>query len=260
MTLLSIALVMLSWSFIRKAFRLKTASSAHSGRLYCALFVEGFGVSAISGTVLSTTYSKNKGGSVIRNRRVPINRRSVGQSNQRQSLGNGASAWRGLSQANRDSWNAASGSYPYQNKLGQTKYLSGMQLYVQFNQNSTLIGGGSIDTAPAPGSFPTLTAALTVADTPSFSLAFTTSPVPTGTAYQVYATAPLSPGVGAPGQSKFRSIGTIAAAATTPWDGLTAYQAVFGDPIADQKIFVEIKPILTTGQAGTPIRTSAIVS
>lgn len=224
-----------------------------------AKFTPGAIVSEISGKIAATIFTRNKGGMVIRNRRTPINRRSVAQSIQRQGLGNLASGWRGLSQAERDGWNAAAASFPYQNTLGETKYLSGEQVYVQFNQNLLQIGAATVDTAPAPFSFATFTLALTAEDTPTLSLAFTPTPLTAGNNLLVFATPSLSPGIGSPNASKFRKIATIAAAATSPANILSAYQAVFGNPVLGQKIFVEVRPIASTGQGGTALRTSATV-
>ena len=225
-----------------------------------ALFTPGAIVSEVSGKIAATVYSRNKGGAVIRNRRTPINRRSVAQSTRRQGLSSFASAWRGLTAAQRAAWNAAGPSFPYQNKLGQTKQLSGISLYVQFNQNLALIGASSISSPPASFAFASFTTTLTAASTPALSLAFTPTPMPTDNNLAVYATANLSPGVAAPNKSAFRFISTIADADTSPADILTDYQAVFGDPVAGQKIFVEVRPVAATGQGGTPLRASAIVS
>lgn len=225
-----------------------------------AIFTPGAIVSEISGKIAATVYTRNRGGNVIRNRRTPINRRSVSQSIRRQGLGNLASAWRGLTQVQRDSWNGATGSFPYQNALGETKFLSGEQLYIQFNQNLLLIGAATVSTAPAPFSFATFELSLAAADTPSFSVTFTPTPLTASNNLAIYATPNLSPGIDSPNRSRFRFIGFIAAAATSPDDMLTDYQAVFGDPVAGQKIFIEARPVSSTGQGGTPLRAQAIVT
>lgn len=225
-----------------------------------AKFTPGAIVSEISGKIAATVFTRNRGGNVIRNRRTPINRRSVSQSQRRQGLGNLASSWRGLTQTQRNTWIGATGNFPYQNTLGETKYLSGEQLFVQFNQNLLLIGAATVTDAPPAFAFATFTIALTATSVPALSLAFTPTPLTADNNLAVYATASLSPGIAAPNSSKFRYITTIAAAAASPANILAAYQAVFGDPVADQKIFVEVRPIASTGQGGTPLRTSAIVT
>ena len=225
-----------------------------------AKFTPGAIVSEISGKIAATIFTRNKGGNVIRNRRTPINRRSIAQSTVRQRLGNLAAGWRGLTQAQRGSWNGASANFPYQNTLGETKFLSGEQLYVQFNANLLLLGASVVSTAPSAFSFDTYTITLTATDAPTLSLAFSPSPMTANNNLAVYATAPLSAGVGSPNNSRFRFISVIAAAATTPANILSAYQAVYGDPVEGQKIFVEVRPIASTGQGGTPLRAVAIVT
>jgi hypothetical protein len=225
-----------------------------------AKFTPGAIVSEISGKIGATIYSRNRGGNIIRNRRTPINRRSVGQSTRRQGLGNLASAWRGLTQTQRNSWNNATGNFPYQNTLGETKFLSGEQLYIQFNQNLLLIGSAVVATAPAPFAFAVFTIALTATAVPALSLAFTPDPLTADNNLAVYATPNLSPGINAPNRSAFRYLETIAPAAASPANILASYQALFGDPVATQKIFVEVRPVAATGQGGTPLRTSAIVA
>jgi hypothetical protein len=225
-----------------------------------AIFTPGAIVSEISGKIAATVYTRNRGGNVIRNRRTPINRRSVAQSVRRQGLGNISSAWRGLTQAQRDSWNGSSSTFPYQNALGETKYLSGSQLFVMFNQNLLLLGAATVTTAPASFSFATFTLGLAAADTPTFSITFTPTPLTAANNLAVFATQNLSPGIDSPNASKFRFIGVIAAADTSPADLLSEYQAVHGNPVAGQKIFLEVRPIAATGQGGTPLRAQTIVT
>ncbi len=231
-----------------------------SSKLF-AKFTPGAIISEISGKIAATIFTRNRGGNIIRNRRTPINRRSVLQSIRRQGLGNLASSWRGITQSERDSWNGATGNFPYQNTLGETKFLSGEQLYIQFNQNLLLIGQSTIQTAPAPFAFATFTTSLTAADgTPALSLVFTPTPLTANNYFNVFSTPNLSPGIGSPNASLFRYLETVAPTDTSPADIVGTFQGLFGDPVENQKIFVEIRPVANTGQGGTPLRTLAIVA
>lgn len=234
-----------------------------NGQLF-AKFTPGAIVSEVRGKIAATVFSRNRGGAVIRNRIKPINRRSVGQSTRRQVLGSLASAWRGLTQTDRDSWNGAAPNYPIQDTLGQTIFLSGEQLYIRFNANLILIGETAIDTAPAPFAFAIFTVSLAVEDptvAAAFDVTFTPTPLTAGNTLAVFATPSLSPGVDAPNASRFRFIGQIDPTDTSPADLVTEYVAEFGNPIAGQKVFVELRPIATaSGQPGTPLRASAIVT
>ncbi len=224
-----------------------------------AKFTPGAIISEVSGKIAATIFTRNRGGAIIRNRRTPINRRSVSQSVRRQGLGNLASSWRGLTQTQRNSWNNATGNFPYQNTLGETKFLSGSQLYIQFNQNLLLLNIAIITTAPAPFAFSVFTTTLSAAAVPTLSLAYTPTPMDALNNLAVYATPNLSPGINSPNRSRFRYLENILAAAVSPADLLATYQALFGDPVLGQKIFVEVRPISTSGQGGTVLRASAIV-
>lgn len=236
----------------------------NSGSHAFAIFTPGAVVSEIRGKIASNVFSRNRGGAIIRNRIKPINRRSVLQSTRRQVLGSLASAWRGLTSAQRDSFNAAVGSFPLQNRLGQTIQLSGEQLYVRLNANLVLIGASQITTAPSPFSFAIFTLSFTAEDATvaaALSVVFTPTPLTAGNTLLVFATRNLSAGIEAPGASEFRKIGQIDPSDTSPADMISAYQAVFGDPVAGEKIFLEIRPVATaSGQPGTPLRASAVVT
>jgi len=249
------------WIF-HEVIRSKSGKSA-SGKLF-AKMTPGAIISEIRGKIAATVFSRNRGGQIIRNRIKPINRRSIGQSTRRQALGSLASAWRGLTQAQRDGWNSAGANFPLQDTLGQTIFLSGEQLYIRFNANLNLIGESAIAVAPAPFAFAVLAATFTAEDatvSASLSVVFTPTPMTAGNTIAVYATPNLSPGIAAPNASAFRFIGQIDPSDTSPADMLSAYQALFGDPVAGQKIFLELRPIATaSGQGGTPLRASAIVT
>lgn len=231
--------------------------------VFFAKFTPGAIVSEVRGTIAATTFARNKGGAVIRNRIVPINRRSPLQTARRQSLASLASAFRGLSQANIAAWNAAAANFPIQDNLGQTILMSGQQLYVRFNANLILIGQSQITTPPAPASFASLayTSLTATADDSVLSLAFTPT-VPAGFSLVVYATRPLSPGKTFVPESDFRFIQTIAAAATSPQLLTTAYAEAFGAITAatGQKIFIKMFLVENaSGIAGQSVRGSDLI-
>jgi len=238
--------------------------SGNSNGLAFAKFTPGAIVSEIRGKIAATVFSRNKGGAVIRNRIKPINRRSVLQSSRRQVLGNLASSFRGLTAAEIAGWNSAAANFPLQDTLGQTIYLSGEALYVRFNANLVLIGESQITAAPAPFAFAIFTATIAVEDATvaaAFDITFTPSPMTAGNTLAVFATGSLSAGISAPNASAFRFIGQIDPADATPQDLIAGYVAVFGNPVAGQKVFAEFRPIATaSGQGGTPFRASAIVT
>lgn len=230
-----------------------------------AKFTPGAIVSEVRNKIAATVFTKNRAGASIRNRTTPINRRSVGQTSKRQQLSSLSSGWRGLTQAQRDGWNSAAPSFPQQDNLGQTIFLTGAQLYVRCNANILLIGGTAITAAPSPASFAVLAIGVytAVSGTGVISIAFTPTPVPTGFTLVIKASAPVSAGKAFIGNSAFRFITTIAAAAASPALLTTPYPLVFGAITSKigLKIFIKVYLMQTaTGLAGIPVRASAIIS
>lgn len=228
-----------------------------------AKFTPGIVISEIRGKFAATIFSKNRGGAMIRNRVTPINRKSLTQSAVRQEFSAISTSWRGLTQAQRDAWIAATPNFPYQDTLGQTKQLSGAQLYEKFNRNLTVLGESLISTPPLPTSFPVLAFGAITLSAAAFTVGFTPDPVPAGFALVVYATRPVSPGVDAFRDSDFRFIGFEDPAGISPFDINTAYEAIFGSKtgLTGQKVGVEIKLVeVASGIAGTALRTSALIA
>jgi hypothetical protein len=229
----------------------------------CAKFTPGAIISEIRGTIASTTFSKNAAGAIIRNRVVPINRNSTLQANQRQKFGNISSGWRALSEAERASWIAAAADFPYQDSLGQTKFLSGAQLFEKFTLNLAVIDEAQVDTAPSPASFDEIAlGAVTLTDA-AFTVAFTPDPVPAGMAMVWYATRPISAGKSFVNKSDFRFIQFEDPAAVSPVNLFAAYEAAVSTLTGqeDKKVFIEARYIqVATGVASAAVRTSAIVA
>lgn len=228
-----------------------------------AKFTPGAIVSEVRNKIAATVFTRNKYGASIRNRITPINRRSVGQTSNRQILASYSSGWRGLSQAQRDGWNSAAANFPQQDNLGNTIYLTGAQLYSRCNANIELIGGTPIVNAPSPTSFDVLalTGLTMSAAGGTVSLAFTPT-VPAGYSLVIRGSAPVSAGKSFFGKSQFRFLQVAAAAATSPQALGTAYVGVFGaiTSKAGQKVAVEAFLMETlTGLAGIPVRVSDVI-
>lgn len=229
---------------------------------FFAKFTPGAIVSEIRNKIAATVFARNRGGAVIRNRATPINRRSTAQTTRRQLLSSLASAWRGLTAAQRASWNSAASQFPVQDNLGQTIFLTGEQLYVRSNANLTNIGASLIDTAPVPTTFPSITAAFAVLSDAAMTVAFTPDPAPAGYTWLVFATAPFSAGKAFVNESDYRLVTTIAAAATSPADIEAAYVAVFGAlPATGQKVSVKIFLVeIASGLAGIAVRDTQVAA
>lgn len=223
-----------------------------------AIVVDGRG--KVGGHVMS----KNRAGAYMRTKVSPVNAQTGAQLSIRNRFTTYAQNWRGLTQAQRDAWNAAVSDFAKTDVFGDLKNPTGFNLYQRLNNNLVTVGASPITAPPLPASVGEVVASsLTAADgavAESLSLVLG-GDVPAGTAVKVFATAPQSAGKSFV-KSEHRLISTLAAAASTPVDLLPAYQSKYGSTgAAGQKIFVKIVAInTTTGQSGTPSEVSAIVT
>ena len=224
--------------------------------LWGSLAVDG------SGKLGGHVYAKNRGGNYVRTKTKPLNPQTLAQTSVRNDFTANAQAWRGLTDAQRQTWASAIASFPKKNSLGSSISLSGSNLFQRVNQNLRLVGATPLDTAPLPSAVTPITSLSLAADSvaPSMSLTFAPSPVPANYKLVIEAT---------PGQSagrtfvknKYRRIQIVAAAGTSPANILAAYTAKFGSPIAGTKVFVRAKMIDTTnGFESQYISAEAVVS
>lgn len=207
-------------------------------------------------------FSKNRAGAYVRSKVTPSNPQTADQVAQRALLASASQSWRGLSEAERLAWNGAVQNYATTNVFGDIVNPTGATLHTRLNINVALVGGAALTTPPLPVGITspaglTLTAA---AGTPTFEVAWTGGAVPAGTKMVVEATPMVSVGRYNV-NNRFRTIGTVAAAATSPQDLITEYEAKFGSLVEGQKVFVRVKYInITTGEVSQTLVASAIVA
>lgn len=127
-------------------------------------------VNSTSGKLNGSVASHNKGGSYLRNKGIVANPRTALQTLQRGILGSISSQWRLLTQDQRNDWMAAAAEWPYTDPFGQTKYLSGAQLFTKLNVNLATNGQTPNFEAPIKVQMPTW-------NYNEFTLAFDLTPV-----------------------------------------------------------------------------------
>jgi hypothetical protein len=226
------------------------------------IIMSGFGAVDARGKIGGHVASKNRSGAYVRTKVSPVNPQSNYQQAARGRLGAMASGWRGLTDAQRQSFIDAAPSFPVFDVFGQQKILSGFQLYVQLNINLALAGQSAITSAPAPASIASLVSCALVSDLSSTLVSITCglAAVPAGFSALVFAT-PLYGAGKAFVKNKMRFIQTIAAAATlNPTTSYASWNARFGTLVVGQKITVRIFLVSnTTGQAGVPFSATTTV-
>src|SRR5438045_4972223 len=94
----------------------------------------------LSGSIGSRTYSHNKGGAYLRNRRVPVNPTTVSQGAVRNQLAASSANWANLTDAQRSAWSAYASVNPVTDRLGQTINISGQSMYVSCNTRLQQMG------------------------------------------------------------------------------------------------------------------------
>jgi len=220
-------------------------------------------VVAGSGKIGGHVASRNRAGAYIRTKVTPVNPQSSAQTTVRNRLSGIASGWRALTAAQRAAWNQAVADFAKTDIFGDLRNPSGFNLYQRLNNNLLTCGESAITSPPAVVAVDAFTSITLTAEDATvaedFSLAINPA-VEADHLVKVYATPPLSPGVNFV-SSEYRLIGIMPNSQSSPWDGTSAYQAVFGSTgEVGQKIFVKcIQVEESTGIAGTPISTSTLV-
>lgn len=241
-----------------------------------ALIKLGAFVTEVSGKVGGSIFSRNKGGAYVKNRVVPLNPDTNFQSAVRAIFASISQAWSGLTQNQITAWNNAVGDFPYQNRLGEKKTLSGKALFQRLNDNLLNIGESLITDVPAPDAPSSVIASneapvfdIGTGDAFSFELQLSES---TSNAKAVLeCTAPLTPGTNN-ANNRFRKLAVSSALsaattvdeedfAATAADLVDAYEARFGTPAVGEKVKFRVKIVSTnSGQAGQYWTEDVIVS
>lgn len=103
-----------------------------------------------SGSLGGTVASHNRHGAYYRARTVPVNPATDRQVAARNRMDYLVDAWQSsLTQDQRDAWEQYAAGTPWVNKLGDTTYLTGLNMYIRTNTLVLQVGGTDIDTAPA---------------------------------------------------------------------------------------------------------------
>lgn len=94
----------------------------------------------------------------------------------------------------------------------------------------------------------------------ALSVAYTPTPLAAGTKLIIEATRQVSPGINFMPRSEYKVVLVTAAAAASPANVLTEYEALFGDIVAGQKIFFRCTPQDSNGARGVPFVSTVIVA
>jgi len=189
-----------------------------------------------SGSEAGTTSSRNRFGQYRRSRAIPVNPGSSAQGVVRSRMAANAAAWRTLTSNQRAGWGSLGDQISRTDALGQAYTLNGFMAFCSVNNNLVAAGSAVLTDAPALATPAALLTATLTGTAATLSLAYTTTPLGAGVKLHVYASPQRSAGRNYEGD--YRLIHTSAAAAASPANIFSAYQAKFGTPVVGNKIFV----------------------
>lgn len=188
---------------------------------------------------------------------MPVNPSTSFQVTARTRMATNASAWRLLTALQRTGWSDLGAMISRTDSLGQSYTLNGFMAYCSVNNNRLNAGDAVLADAPIytePTALLSISPTLTAA---SFSLAFTTTPLPAATRLFWYVGPQRTAGRSFEGD--MRLINVTAAAAASPSNILASYTARFGTPVVGNKVFIA-GATYNNGFMSQPLLVSAIVA
>lgn len=210
-----------------------------------------------SGSLAGVTSSRNRFGQYRRTRAIPVNPASTAQGLARTRLAEAAAAWRDLTAIQRAGWESLGLQLTRTDSLGQTYTLTGFQAYVSINALNDAAGNATVSDAPAISTPPSLLTATITLTAAALSIAYTATPLAAGRRLFSFCSPQRS--AGRSFENDFRLIAVSAAAAASPADIFSAYQARLGTPVVGNRIFFRLQ-VYEAGFLSGPLDTSAIVA
>lgn len=188
-----------------------------------------------SGSYQGITSSRNRFGQYVRTRATPVNPNSSAQGSVRARMSLNSIAWRDLTDEQRAGWESLGSQMTRTDALGQSYTLNGFEAYCSVNNNKLAAGDTVVSAAPALVAPLNIVTATITSTGGTLSVAYTATPLATGTRLFVYASPQRN--AGRSFEADLRLIHTSAAAAASPANVLSAYTARFGAPVVGNKIF-----------------------
>jgi hypothetical protein len=215
-------------------------------------------VVAGSGKIGGHVAAKNRGGAYLRTKVTPLNPNTSAQAGARALLASLSTAWSGLTDDQRKSWNNAVAAFATTDIFGDLRNPSGLNLYVKLNANLSNSGQALLSVAPEKIEVPFAQISSAVYDITSGVFEFNFSGGDfNGQLITINATPSMSQGVSFV-KSQFRKIG-VQQVNDQLFDAFAIYNAKYGVPTAGANIVVSVAVITATGQQGVAQQIKATV-
>lgn len=210
-----------------------------------------------SGSYQGKTASRNRFGQYIRTRAIPVNPSSPEQLVQRARMATNAAGWRGLTDLERAGWEALGQQIQRTDSLGSTYTMNGFMAYCSVNNNNLDAGEAIVSDAPALVTPPAILTATVTLTSAAFSIAYTATPLALGVRLFSFISPQQSPG--RTFNADYRLIAVSAAAAASPADVFSAYEARLGTPVTGNRIFISLQTY-ALGFKSPPFNVSQLVA
>lgn len=200
-----------------------------------ALIKLGGLVTQISGKIGGQTLGTSSSGAYIKNSGRPRKAITLLQQTKMQRMATSSQAWRALSDAQRLVYINASSSYPYLNRVGETKYYSGFAIFTKLRNNLL-----NVNVTPTPSplplfTFPPLSNAVMTSVAGVYEI--TADGDDSNVSYRLFCSRPGSKGVTNSYKNQFFIVNVTADQLSSGYDISSALTAKFGAIAANNKIY-----------------------
>ena len=201
-------------------------------------------IADIKGKVGGNIFASNKGGNYVKSYKKPTNKNSSSQQKSRMFFGNISQYWRRITEEQRQSWRSGAPNFPYIDKLGQTKILSGYQLFIKLNKATFQAIDNILLKCPIPQSFPYYKTLYAYQNFVIRAVGYVfenywTLNVPTNFIFQVWATPITSDGITKPNKNEFRLLKQVPSGLNFGQVNVgEEYIAKFGQPLNNENCFI----------------------
>lgn len=220
--------------------------------------------SQISGTIGGNVYASNKGGQYVKAWRKPVQPRTSYQTGMKLQMSFLSQYWRTLQPLKKVMWSEATDNYPTVNRLGESKKLSGAQLFNQLNANLIQAGvppvgtiGLDVPLIPVPIVSIDTGFTATMSKTASTAVITYGADIDVNTEVLIFASAPMSKGK-AIKSANMRFIGILPNSTVSPFSYWSMYIAKFGTPQIGGKIGLELVCVSNITGAKLPALQKAV--
>lgn len=203
--------------------------------------------------------AKNRSGNYARTKTTPTNPQTTAQMGVRGIFATISSAWSGLTEAQRSSWNGLVSSYARTDIFGDLRNPTGKALFQRLNQNLVISGQNQKTVCSEPTEVPFASLNSVVGDVSDTIMEVFTTGNTTGCKVLIFATPILSAGTTFV-KNRLRLITVVTGGSSLEPDIWGAYVTKFGTPTAGANIYVGVRVINANGQASPLEVVKAVIS